>query len=43
MTHSILGIDVSKLKFDLALILHTGKLRHKTFPNTESGFQQLSV
>src|SRR3712207_6108395 len=37
-----LGIDVSKLQFDVCLILHTGKLRHKVFPNTPSGYEQLS-
>lgn len=38
-----LGIDISKAKFDVALILDTGKLRHKVFPNTTAGYQQLSA
>ena len=38
-----LGIDASKLKFDVCLILQTGKLRHKVFPNTAAGFSQLSA
>lgn len=38
-----LGIHVSKLKFDACLILSTGKLRHKVFPNTTGGFSQLSA
>jgi transposase len=42
MNTSPLGIDISKLKFDVALIRDNGKLRHKVFPNTPAGFQQLS-
>ncbi len=38
----LLGIDISKAKFDVALLRDNGKLRHKVFPNTEAGFQQLS-
>jgi transposase len=37
-----LGIDSSKAKFDVALLLDQGKLRHKVFANTPAGFQQLS-
>lgn len=43
MTLSIIGIDISKLKFDVCLILQTGKFRHKVFPNTAVGFSQLSA
>jgi transposase len=43
MTLSILGIDISKLKFDVCLILQTGKFRHKVFPNHKAGFEQLSA
>ena len=43
MTYSILGIDVSKLKFDVCLILQTGKFRHRVFPNHKAGFEQLSA
>lgn len=38
-----LGIDISKAKFDVALLRDDGKLRHKVFPNTLAGYQQLSV
>lgn len=38
-----LGIDISKSKFDVALLRDEGKLRHKVFPNTPAGFQQLSA
>jgi transposase len=38
-----LGIDIPKAKFDVALLRDEGKLRHKVFPNTGAGFQQLSA
>ena len=38
-----LGIDVSKLKFDVALMREDGKFKHRVFPNTEAGFSQLSA
>jgi transposase len=38
----ILGIDVSKLKFNVCLIREDGRLRHRVFANTASGFTQLS-
>src|ERR1051325_7509564 len=38
-----LGIDISKAKVDVPLVRDDGKLRHKVFPNTAAGFQQLSV
>lgn len=41
MTEPILGIDISKLKFNACLINVRGKLRHKVFPNTKAGFEQL--
>jgi transposase len=37
-----LGIDIAKLKFNVCLINPSGKLKHKVFPNTEAGFQQLT-
>lgn len=37
MTLSILGIDISKLKFDLCLLRDNGKLKHKVFPNNAAG------
>ena len=43
MTFSIIGIDISKLKFDLCLLRENDKLKHKVFPNSTSGFLQLSV
>jgi len=39
-TDVVIGIDVSKNKFDLAL-LRNGKLRHKSFPNTAAGHAAL--
>src|SRR5437764_14242628 len=41
MTEPALGIDISKLKFNVCLINENGKLKHKVFPNTATGFQQL--
>jgi transposase len=43
MSFSIIGIDISKLKFDLCLLRDNGKFKHKVFPNTPSGFLQLSA
>jgi transposase len=43
MTLAIIGIDISKLKFDLCLLREKGKLKHKVFPNTPSGCAQLSA
>jgi transposase len=43
MTESILGIDIAKLKFNVCLININGKLKHKVFPNTATGFEQLAV
>jgi transposase len=36
----ILGIDIAKAKFDVALLMDE-RARHAAFPNTEAGFQQL--
>src|SRR5947209_18905067 len=41
MTLPTFGIDIAKLKFNVCLINLTGKLRHKVFPNTRTGFEQL--
>lgn len=38
-----LGIDISKAKFDVCLINADGKLRHKQFLNTASGFDHLAA
>lgn len=43
MTFSIIGIDISKLKFDLCLLHENNKLKHKVFPNSAAGFLQLSA
>jgi transposase len=42
MDQHILGIDVSKLKFNVCLVRPDGKLRHRVFANNTSGFTQLS-
>ena len=36
-----LGIDIAKVKFNVCLLLLTGKLKHKVFPNNAAGFAQL--
>src|SRR5829696_1327408 len=41
MTEPALGIDIAKLKFNVCLINHNGKLKHKGFPNNATGFEQL--
>jgi len=41
MTKASVGIDVSKNKLDVALLLSTMKVRKKTFPNDLTGFQNL--
>jgi transposase len=41
MTEPALGIDISKLKFNVCLINKGGKLKHKLFANTAAGFEQL--
>ncbi len=37
------GIDISKLKFDVTLLLEPGKEKHKTFNNTSEGFKELDA
>lgn len=39
----VLGIDIAKLKFNVCLLSTSGKLKHKVFPNTATGFQQLAA
>ena len=41
MTEPALGIDISKLKFNVCLMKPCGKLKHRVFPNTAAGFEQL--
>ncbi|MEJ7577657.1 MAG: IS110 family transposase [Pyrinomonadaceae bacterium] len=43
MTLHILGVDIAKCKFDVCLIHSSGKLKHKVFPNTPTGFVQLAT
>jgi transposase len=43
MTEPVLGIDISKLKFNACLINKGGKLKHKLFANTSTGFEQLKA
>lgn len=38
---SVLGVDVSKAKLDVALLSDAGKYRSKVFPNSPRGFVQL--
>lgn len=38
---SVLGVDVSKAKLDVALLGESGKYRSKVFPNTNAGFAAL--
>jgi len=42
MDRHILGVDISKNTFDVAL-LREGKFKHKKFRNTASGFKELST
>ena len=42
MAVPILGIDISKLKFNVCLIQTGGKLKHKVFANHQAGFEELS-
>ena len=39
---AVLGIDIAKAKFAVALRRDDGKVRHKTFLNTSSGFTDLA-
>ena len=34
------GIDISKLKFDVVFFNHENKSKHKTFSNDEEGFHE---
>ena len=38
-----LGIDIAKEKFNVCLLATSGNLKHKVFPNTVVGFQQLAA
>lgn len=39
----VLGVDIAKAKFEVALHRVEGTPRHKSFPNTPAGFQQLAT
>lgn len=41
MTLPCLGIDIAKAKFNACLIRPEGRLKHKVFPNSQAGFEQL--
>lgn len=41
MSKPVLGIDISKLKFDVALLLPNNKVKTKHFNNNEAGFASL--
>ena len=41
MTPTVLGIDISKKTFHVALMLENGKTKPKVFSNDEKGFGQL--
>ncbi len=40
MSEPILGVDIAKRKFDVALLIN-GKLKHKVFTNDQEGFGML--
>ncbi len=40
MSESVLGVDIAKRKFDVALLLNS-KLKHKVFTNNQEGFETL--
>ncbi len=40
MPEAILGVDIAKRKFDVALLIN-GKLKHKVFTNNQEGFEAL--
>lgn len=39
----VLGVDIAKAKFQTALLLPDGKVRHHSWPNTAAGFEQLAA
>ena len=42
MSEAILGVDIAKRKFDVALLIN-GKLKHKVFSNNQEGFEELEL
>ena len=43
MTQTVLGIDISKKKFNVALMLENGKTKPKVFSNDLQGFEELQT
>jgi len=43
MTHTVLGIDISKKTFHVALMLENDKTKPKVFSNDDKGFDQLII
>src|SRR6186997_2660903 len=43
MMDVVLGIDIAKAKFDVALIRCDGTVRRKSCPNTAAGFRELTT
>ena len=43
MSEPILGVDIAKKKYDVALLFVNGKLKHKVFKNNQEGFGELSL
>ena len=41
MVEAVVGVDIAKKKFDVALFMN-GKFKHKTCVNTRQGFEELS-
>jgi transposase len=41
MNNQVLGIDISKVKFNVCLLKSNEKPKHKVFANNEQGFKQL--
>lgn len=42
MSTSVIGIDISKLKFNVCLLKADEKPKHKIFANNSEGFEQLN-
>jgi transposase len=42
MPEHVLGVDIAKMKFDVALLVR-GKIKHKVFKNNQEGFRELSL
>jgi len=42
MPNHVLGVDIAKKKFDVALYIN-GKMKHKVFINDQEGFAGLST